>query len=143
MTAATISSLPVPALSDGPDDPERARRLEWAKLLKRAFAVDVLTCGGCGGPLKPDVVLFGELLPQRALTRARELCESAEVLLCIGSSLEVHPVAALPRLTLEAGGAVAILTQGPTPYDDVAAVRLDGDVVSELERLQAALGAAI
>lgn len=96
-------------------------------------------CADCLGPLKPDVVLFGELLHADTLARARELCEGADVLLCIGSSLEVHPVAGLPRLTREAGGAVAILTQGPTPLDGVAHVRLWGDVVAELEALLAAL----
>jgi len=97
-------------------------------------------CESCGGALKPDVVLFGELLDPLALEAARELCERAEVLLCIGSSLEVHPVAALPEITRAAGGAVAILTQGPTPLDPVAEVRLHGDVVAELDSLQAALG---
>lgn len=99
-------------------------------------------CEDCRGPLKPDVVLFGELLDPVALDRARELCEGAELLLCIGSSLEVHPVAGLPLLTHGAGGAVAIVTQGPTPLDGVAEVRLGGDVVVELEGLLAALGDA-
>jgi NAD-dependent deacetylase len=96
-------------------------------------------CDRCKQPLKPDVVLFGELLDQRALGRARELCERADVLLCIGSSLEVHPVAALPGVTRAAGGAVAILTQGPTPLEEIAEVRLHGDVVAELGALLAAL----
>jgi len=93
----------------------------------------------CERPLKPDVVLFGELLSQSALERARELCEGADVLLCVGSSLEVHPVAGLPRLTHAAGGQLAILTQGPTPLDELASVRLRGDVVSELQALCQAL----
>ncbi len=92
-------------------------------------------CAACAGPIKPDVVLFGELLPAAALERARELCERAELLLCIGSSLEVHPVAGLPLLTHEAGGSLAILTQGPTPLDELAEVRLHGDVVDELQAL--------
>ena len=71
----------------------------------------------CGAPLKPDVVLFGELLPEAALTRASELAARADVLLCVGSSLEVYPVAQLPQITLAAGGAVALVTKGPTPYD--------------------------
>ncbi len=96
-------------------------------------------CEVCLEPLKPDVVLFGELLPQAAFARARELCERADVLLCVGSSLEVHPVAGLPLLTHEAGGSVAILTQGPTPLDSLATVRLHGDVVEELQGLLAAL----
>ena len=93
----------------------------------------------CSRPLKPDVVLFGEFLPEDALARAGELAESADVLLCVGSSLEVWPIAQLPQLTRSRGGAVAIVTAGPTPYDDMAEVKLDGDVVTELEAVLAAL----
>ena len=91
----------------------------------------------CGAALKPDVVLFGELLPEAALTRASELAAAAEVLLCVGSSLEVFPIAELPRITLAAGGAVALVTKGPTPYDRDAAVKLEGDVVDELDAVLA------
>jgi NAD-dependent deacetylase len=93
----------------------------------------------CGAPLKPDVVLFGELLPEAALARASELAATADVLLCVGSSLEVFPVAELPRLTLAAGGAVALVTKGPTPYDAEAVVKLDGDVVAEMAAVLGAL----
>jgi NAD-dependent deacetylase len=93
----------------------------------------------CGEPLKPDVTLFGELLPVGALERASELAARADVMLCVGSSLEVHPVAGLPAITLQTGGRVAIVTQGPTPFDPDADVKLDGDVVAELEALRAAL----
>jgi NAD-dependent deacetylase len=92
-----------------------------------------------GEPLKPDVVLFGEYLPVQALTRADRLAESADLMLCIGSSLEVYPVAELPLRTLAGGGQIAIITKGSTPLDHRAAVRLDGDVVGELEALAAAL----
>jgi NAD-dependent deacetylase len=97
-------------------------------------------CPRCGAPLKPDVVLFGEFLPAVAMARAQGLCEQADLLLCVGSSLEVYPVAELPLITQRAGGAVAIITRGPTPLDDLASVRLDGDVVLELDALLAALG---
>ena len=93
----------------------------------------------CGQPLKPDVVLFGEMLPEDAMERAFGLAARADVMLCVGSSLEVYPVAGLPELTLRSGGKVALVTQGPTPYDDAAEVKLDGDVVEELEALLAAL----
>jgi NAD-dependent deacetylase len=106
-----------------------------------AAADDGVPRCACGAALKPDVVLFGELLGARELERARVLCERAEVLLCIGSSLEVHPVAGLPLLTDAAGGTVAILTQGPTPLDGLAAVRLHGDVVADLRALLAAVRA--
>jgi NAD-dependent deacetylase len=113
--------------------------LEEARGRLREAAEGVPRCEECGRALKPAVVLFGELLAAPALERARELCEGADVLLCIGSSLEVHPVAGLPALTAAAGGAVAIITQGPTPLDGLAAVRLSGDVVEELEALAAEL----
>jgi NAD-dependent deacetylase len=93
----------------------------------------------CGRPLKPDVVLFGEFLPEDALERANELAAGADLLLCIGSSLEVHPVAQLPGVTLRRGGALGIVTKGPTPYDARAAVKLGGDVEREMEALVAAL----
>ena len=63
---------------------------------------------------------------------AAELASTADVMLCVGSSLEVHPVAGLPEITLASGGKLAIVTQGPTPYDDAAAVRMNGDVVEAL-----------
>jgi NAD-dependent deacetylase len=91
----------------------------------------------CGEPLKPDVVLFGEFLPEGALERAYALAAGADVLLCVGSSLEVHPIAQLPGVTAANGGSVAIVTQGPTPWDSRAAVKLSGDVVAELEALVA------
>jgi len=93
----------------------------------------------CGEPLKPDVVLFGEFLPEGALERAYALAAQAEVLLCVGSSLEVHPIAQLPGVTKNAGGAVAIVTTGPTPWDGRATVKLDGDVVEELQAVVDAL----
>jgi NAD-dependent deacetylase len=114
--------------------------LESARVLLRAAADGVPRCEGCGGALKPDVVLFGEMLPQRALDQARALCEEADLLICIGSSLEVHPVAGLPLLTHAAGGAVAIITQGSTPLEELASVRLKGDVVEELRALVEELG---
>jgi len=101
----------------------------------------VATCRGCAGKVKPDVVLFGELLPADAMARAEELCSSADLLLCIGSSLEVHPVAGLPGLTLAQGGRIAIITRSSTPYDSDAAVRLDGDVAEDLQAVLAGLDA--
>jgi NAD-dependent protein deacetylase/lipoamidase len=89
----------------------------------------------CGHPLKPDVVLFGEYLPVAAMARAERLAAAADLMLCIGSSLEVYPVAGLPELTLQTGGRLAIITQGPTPLDRLATVRLQGDVVQELTAL--------
>jgi NAD-dependent deacetylase len=99
----------------------------------------VAICSACGGRVKPDVVLFGELLPQEEIAEAEHLCAAADLLLCVGSSLEVHPVGGLPQLTLDRGGRVAILTKGPTPYDALASLRLQGDVAEELAAVVAAI----
>ena len=113
-------------------------RVESAVVLAQLAEAAVPLCA-CGRPRKPDVVLFGEFLPEAALERATQLAEGADLLLCIGSSLEVYPVAQLPGITLRHGGDIAIVTHGATPYDRRAAVRLDGDVAEELSALVAAL----
>jgi NAD-dependent deacetylase len=105
---------------------------------RRSDARGVPRCD-CGEPLKPDVVLFGDYLPVAALARAEELAAGADLMLCLGSSLEVYPVAQLPFVTLAAGGRVAIITQGPTPVDARASVRMGGDIVDELDALLDAL----
>ena len=96
-------------------------------------------CSACIMPLKPNVVLFGEMLPEDAMADATALAAEADLMLCIGSSLEVYPVAGLPGLTLDKGGSIALVTQGPTPYDGECEVKLSGDVVAELEAVLAAL----
>ena len=96
-------------------------------------------CEACVVPLKPDVVLFGELLPERALAEAQSLALEADLMLCVGTSLEVYPVAGLPAMMHGAGGRLVLVTQGPTPYDADADVKLDGDVVTELQAVLAAL----
>ncbi|HYH53736.1 MAG TPA: NAD-dependent deacylase [Solirubrobacterales bacterium] len=100
----------------------------------------VAICSACGGAVKPDVVLFGEMLPAEAIARATELAEGADLMLCVGSSLAVYPVAGLPQLTLGRGGRVAIVTKGETPYDGDAELKLEGEVDEELAALVGALG---
>jgi NAD-dependent deacetylase len=100
----------------------------------------VAICSSCGGAVKPDVILFGEMLSEGAMARARRLAERAELMICVGSSLAVYPVAGLPQLTLERGGRLALVTMGETPYDADAELKLDGEVVDELAAVMAALG---
>jgi NAD-dependent deacetylase len=96
-------------------------------------------CPHCGEIVKPDVVMFGERLPAGAIDRAFELVGSAGLLLVVGSSLEVHPVAGLPDETLRGGGALAIVNRGPTPYDARATVRIEDGAGTTLEALAAAV----
>jgi NAD-dependent deacetylase len=99
----------------------------------------VPACPACGRVLKPDVVMFGELLPDAAIARATQLASEAGLLLVVGSSLEVYPVAALPLETLARGGSLAIVNRGDTELDGRASVTVDAAAGSTLRALAAAL----
>jgi NAD-dependent deacetylase len=96
-------------------------------------------CPECGEVLKPGVVMFGELLPAAAIERAQTLAAGAGLLLVVGSSLEVHPVGALPGETLGAGGALAIVNRGSTPWDSRAELVIDAAAGETLSGLAGAL----
>lgn len=96
-------------------------------------------CPECGGGLRPDVVLFGEMLPEQILRQAVEAARSADVMLVVGSSLVVQPAAGLPVLTLEHGGRVIIVNVGDTPLDGVAALKIDAGAAEVLPQLAALL----
>jgi NAD-dependent protein deacetylase/lipoamidase len=83
-------------------------------------------CTRCGAVLKPDVVFFDELLPEEAMDHAYELAGEARLLLALGTSLEVWPVAELPLTTLRAGGKIAVVNEGATSVDDRAALKVSG-----------------
>jgi NAD-dependent deacetylase len=116
--------------------------LDCGTVVPFADVVELLpvpACPSCGRILKPDVVMFGELLPEAAMARATQLAAAAGVLLVIGSSLEVYPVAGLPLETLGAGGSLAIVNRGSTPFDARAAVTIDGGAGETLCALADAL----
>jgi NAD-dependent deacetylase len=96
-------------------------------------------CPACGTILKPDVVFFDELLPEEAIDRAFELAREAKLLLVVGSSLEVYPVAGLPQETLDAGGKVAVVNRTPTWVDGRAELVLREGAGDVLEATVAAL----
>ncbi len=114
-------------------------RYELAQVLGLLDGTDAPRCAACGAVLKPDVVFFGELLPEREIDRAFELAREARLLLVVGSTLEVHPVAGLPLETLGAGGTLAIVNRGPTALDRRAELRIEGSAGDVLGRLVAAL----
>lgn len=90
-----------------------------------------IPCCSCGGQLKPDVVLYGEMLNQEDLSRAIAYAERAELMLVAGTSLVVYPVAGLVRY-LQEGARLVIVNRDPTPYDGAADLVIRGDLVEAL-----------
>ena len=114
-------------------------RYELERVLALLAEADAPACPACGEIVKPDVVFFGELLPPEAIDRAYKLAHAAALMLVVGSALEVYPIAGLPEETLAAGGKLAIINRGPTPYDGRANLRIDGSAGEVLPAVVAAL----
>ena len=117
--------------------PSCGRREPIAEVRRMLDLAPVPLCVACSTPLKPGVVMFGELLPVAAIDRATSLARAAGLVLVVGSSLEVWPVGGLP---LEAG-AFAIVNRGPTTLDQQALLKIDGSAGETLAAVVAALGA--
>ena len=77
-------------------------------------------CQECDGLLRPDVVLFGESLPENALKMSQEWSRKADLFVVIGSSLVVSPANYLPQMAVAAGAKLLIINQEPTPLDHLA-----------------------
>ena len=119
--------------------PGCGERHSLATVLELLADADAPACPACGELLKPDVVFFGELLPEAAIDRAFQLARATRLLLVVGSALEVHPVAGLPLETIGAGGQVAIVNRGPTALDDRATLRIEGSAGEVLPAVAEAL----
>ncbi|WP_049899468.1 Sir2 family NAD-dependent protein deacetylase [Natrinema sp. J7-1] len=105
-------------------------------IVERAAAGELPPTCECGGVFKPDVVLFGDRLPDAVFQRARALARESDAFLAIGSSLVVEPAASLPRLAASTGATVAIVNLEPTPCDGIAETVLREDVTAGLPRLR-------
>jgi NAD-dependent SIR2 family protein deacetylase len=99
-------------------------------------------CPRCGGLLKPDVVFFGENVPPARVEAAREALASADGLLVAGSSLMVYSGFRFARLACDTGVSIAIVNRGRTRADDLAELKVEGDVGSLIgEAVRRATGA--
>jgi len=103
---------------------------------------DVPLCAVCGGVLKPNVVFFGEMLPQQVLHRAQMETAVCDLMLVAGSSLEVSPVNELPWQAKRQGARLIIVNLTPTYLDDLADVVIHADVIDILPQLAAAVAVA-
>jgi NAD-dependent deacetylase len=101
----------------------------------------VPTCEYCRGILKPDVIFFGEALPQDTLMQATQEAEECDLLIVIGSSLVVYPAAYIPIYAKQSGAGIVIINIGPTEQDHIADVLIDakaGEVMASIvKRLKA------
>ncbi len=93
------------------------------------------SCGVCAGPLRPNVVWFGETLPADALAAANEAIRDCEVMLVVGTSGVVEPAASFARWAAQAGASVIEVNLEPTPITRVAHVSLFGRAGLILPRL--------
>ncbi len=92
-------------------------------------------CPQCSRVLKPDIVLFGEMLPVDIWQGAEEHCTRADVILVAGSSLEVWPAASLPELAVERGARLIINNLTPTFLDRQAEILLHANVADVLPKI--------
>lgn len=94
-------------------------------------------CKGCGGILKSATISFGQGLVPEVIERAMRTAEEADVMLAIGTSLSVYPVAGVVPVAKSAGAKVIILNAQPTPMDEIADVVLRapiGETLPEMVR---------
>ena len=91
-----------------------------------------ILCERCGGPLRPDVVLFGENLPAGALEEAEQLASNAGLFVVLGSSLTVSPANSLPGIARACGAKVVLVNRDPTPFDGRADLVVRGEIGSAL-----------
>ncbi|MFN7150186.1 MAG: SIR2 family NAD-dependent protein deacylase [Microthrixaceae bacterium] len=91
-------------------------------------------CPNCGGILKTSTVFFGESLDEDDLVRSFDAAQGCDVLLCVGTTLQVFPIAQMVPLALQAGAQVVIVNAGETPFDDQAIV-LRGSISDVLPSL--------
>jgi NAD-dependent deacetylase len=86
------------------------------------------SCTSCGGVLKSDTISFGQALVPEVIARAMQVASEADLLLAIGSTLQVYPVAGVVPLAKEKGARVVIMNDQETPLDDLADLVLRGSI---------------
>ena len=86
----------------------------------------------CGGVLKPNVIFFGELLPEQTYAASVAVLQQADLVVIVGSSMEVAPASELPQVALEHGARLIIVNYSPTPWDASADVIIRADAAAAL-----------
>ena len=115
------------------------KRHEWSAVLER-FDGDCPRCDGCRGWLKPATISFGQPMPPEETRRAFAEAAAADLLLVVGSSLQVYPAASIPIETCRAGGRMLIINNEPTAQDGSAELVLRGQAGEMLQRIADRIG---
>ena len=110
-------------------------------MLEKFLSDNIIPCClACGGVLKPNVILFGEQLPYQALQSAKDAARACDLMLVVGSSLEVAPASELPMLAWRTDARIAIVNLEPTEVDRVAEVVIHADAADVLPAVVERLG---
>jgi NAD-dependent deacetylase len=105
------------------------RRAPMQEALARVRAGEAdPSCSACGGILKSDTISFGQALDPAVIGRAMKAAAEADLLLAVGSTLQVYPVAGAVPLAKDAGARVVIVNDQPTPLDAIADALLRGPI---------------
>lgn len=96
-------------------------------------------CVSCGGRLRPGVVLFGEGLPEDAMSKSWRAAEESDVFIVLGSSLQVSPANQLPAIAKRSGAVLAICNRDITPLDGMADYRTSDGITDFLKELDSLL----
>jgi NAD-dependent deacetylase len=109
------------------------------KIIDRIAQQDVPMCDRCGGTLKPDVILFGEPLPKKAFDQALKKVRSADLMLAVGTSLEVYPAASLPEIAKKSAAKIISIDSERTDWDGLCDYEVKGPAGEILPRIVQAL----
>jgi NAD-dependent deacetylase len=105
--------------------------------MRENYLAGMSTCD-CGGTIRPGIVLFGEMLPEKAFREAEEAAAKADLFIILGSSLTVSPANMFPLIAKENGAKLVIVNREPTEYDRFADVVIQNqgikDVLIQLKR---------
>jgi NAD-dependent deacetylase len=105
----------------------------YEDFLKKVYKEKIPACG-CGGVVRPDIVFYGEMLPEEDLKMSVYHASHSDLMLVVGTSLVVQPAAFMPMYTLKNSGSVALVNKGETYIDDRAAVKLE-DIGETFQKL--------
>jgi NAD-dependent deacetylase len=116
--------------------PKCGKRYSGESLLNNVLNNNAIPyCEVCGAVLKPDIILYEELLPAKAWERALDFCEQADLIFVIGSSLEVYPANTLPEAGLHHDAKIIINTLSPTHLDNLAEVLIQHDIIETVPKI--------